>query len=319
VAQIEFIDVSKTFVVHDKAGRIRRVRREVHAVDGVSFAIGAGEMVGYIGPNGAGKSTTIKMLTGILVPSSGDARILDLDPTRQRIDLARRIGVVFGQRTQLWWDLPLADSFDLLHHVYRTPAARHRENLAGFVDLLDLGPFLATPVRQLSLGQRMRGELTAALLHDPEVVLLDEPTIGLDVVSKHAVRDFLRALNRERGTTVLLTTHDLADVEALCERMLIIDHGRIIHDGGVEEFRRRYGRHRTLVVDLEEAHEALEIPAGTVTGVDGPRQWIRFDREEITAAEMISRVVAHVRVIDLAIEEPRIEDLVRDVYRAGRD
>jgi ABC-2 type transport system ATP-binding protein len=274
-------------------------------------------MIGYLGPNGAGKSTTIKMLTGILAATGGRVRTLGLDPVRRRTELARRIGVVFGQRTQLWWDLPLADSFELLHHVYRTERPRHDVNLAAFVDLLDMGEFLATPVRQLSLGQRMRGELTAALLHDPELVVLDEPTIGLDVVSKQAVREFLVEMNRQRGTTVLLTTHDLDDVERLCRRMLIIDHGRVIHDGGVEAFKATYGTERTVVVDLVEPAPPLEIPGVRVTRIDGPRQWLSFDRRETTAAAVVARIVAVAAVHDLSIEEPDIEDLVRRVYTEG--
>jgi len=227
-ALIELDRVSKTFVVRVRAGRLRRQKRVVRAVDEVSFTIAEGSMVGYIGPNGAGKSTTVKMLIGILTPSAGSVRVAGLDPSRARTDVARHIGVVFGQRTQLWWDLPLRDSFDLLRHVYAVPVERHAENVARYVDVLALGEFLDTPVRQLSLGQRMRGELAAALLHDPEILFLDEPTIGLDLVSKEAVRGFLKELNRDRGTTVLLTTHDLVDVERLCDRMLIIDHGRVI-------------------------------------------------------------------------------------------
>ncbi len=306
--------LDKTFTVRHRAGRLRRRRVEVAAVDHVSFTVGAGEMVGYLGPNGAGKSTTIKMVTGILTPTAGRVETLGLEPVRRRTELAGRIGVVFGQRTQLWWDLPLADSFELLHHVYRTDRARHAENLAAFVDLLEMGPFLATPVRQLSLGQRMRGELTAALLHDPALVVLDEPTIGLDVVSKHAVRDFLLTLNRERGTTVLLTTHDLDDVERLCDRMMIIDHGRVIHDGGVAEFKATYGTRRTVVVDLVEPAPPLDVPGATVARVDGPRQWLSFDRRETTAAEVVAAIVAQAAVHDLSVEEPEIEDLVRRVY-----
>jgi ABC-2 type transport system ATP-binding protein len=226
VAQIELEGVGKTFTVAQRQGRLRRERKTVHAVEDISFSVEAGSMVGYIGPNGAGKSTTIKMLTGILVPSTGRVSVAGLDPSRRRMDVARRLGVVFGQRTQLWWDLPLRDSFELLRHVYRVPAGRHGENLAAFVDLLDLGPLLDTPVRQLSLGQRMRGDIVAALLHDPDIVLLDEPTIGLDVMSKEVVRCFLAELNEREGTTVILTTHDLADVERLCRRLLIIDRGR---------------------------------------------------------------------------------------------
>src|SRR3954465_15710144 len=207
MALIEVSGLSRTFK--------GRGRPAVQAVRDLSFSVEAGEMVGYIGPNGAGKSTTIKMLTGILVPTSGEIRVAGLDPQRRRVELARRIGVVFGQRTQLWWDLPLRDSFELLRHVYRVPAARHAENLVEFTEVLDLGSFLDTPVRQLSLGQRMRGEITAALLHDPSVLYLDEPTIGLDVVSQERVREFLQRVNREREVTILLTTHDLDDMERL--------------------------------------------------------------------------------------------------------
>jgi ABC-2 type transport system ATP-binding protein len=310
-------DVVKRFVVRAKAGRLRRQRREVMAVDGISFAIERGSMVGYVGPNGAGKSTTVKMLTGILVPTAGRLRVAGFDPPRQRIELARRIGVVFGQRSQLWWDLPLADSFELLRHIYRVPEQRHRENLVRFADVLALGEFIATPVRQLSLGQRMRGELTAALLHDPEIVFLDEPTIGLDVVAKAAVREFLADVNRERGVTVLLTTHDLADIERLCSRLLIIDHGRLIWDGGLDELKRRHGRERTLVVDLEEAAAPLEIPGARVVRVDGPRQWLAFRRDETSAAELTAAVAAKARLVDLAIEETDIEEIVRRIYAAG--
>jgi len=314
---IEVVDVEKSFVVRAKTGRLRRERREVAAVDGISFAIERGTIVGYLGPNGAGKSTTVKMLTGILVPSGGQIRVAGLDPSRQRIELARRIGVVFGQRSQLWWDLPLRDSFDLLRHIYRVPSDRHRANLARFTELLGLDAFVDTPVRQLSLGQRMRGELTAALLHDPEVVFLDEPTIGLDVVAKAAVREFLAEVNRERSVTVLLTTHDLADIERLCSRLLIIDHGRLIWDGGLDELKRRYGQERTLVIDLEEPAPPLEVPGARVTKVDGPRQWLAFRRDETSAAELTAAVAARARLVDLAIEETQIEEIVRKIYATG--
>ncbi|MHB1244586.1 MAG: ABC transporter ATP-binding protein [Gaiellaceae bacterium] len=314
---IEAEAVEKRFVTRVKRRRLRRERRVVAAVDGISFAIERGTIVGYLGPNGAGKSTTVKMLTGILVPSGGRLRVAGLDPSRRRIELARRIGVVFGQRSQLWWDLPLRDSFDLLRHIYRVPAQRHRDNLDRFADVLALGPFLDNPVRQLSLGQRMRGELTAALLHDPEVVFLDEPTIGLDVVAKAAVREFLAEVNRERGVTVLLTTHDLADIERLCSRLLIIDHGRLIWDGGLEELRRRHGGERTLVVDLEEPAPPLEVLGARVVRVDGPRQWLAFHRDETSAAELTAAVAAQARLLDLAIEETQIEEIVRRIYAAG--
>jgi ABC-2 type transport system ATP-binding protein len=314
---IELDAVEKTFTVRVKRGRVRRERREVRAVDGISFEIAPGELVGYVGPNGAGKSTTVKMLTGILVPSAGRVSVAGLDPSHRRIQLARRIGVVFGQRVQLWWDLPLRDSFELLRHIYRVPYDRWRGNLDAFGELLELGPFLDTPVRQLSLGQRMRGELTAAMLHDPEVLFLDEPTIGLDIVAKARVREFLAEINRERGVTVLLTTHDLADIERLSSRLLIIDHGRVIYDGTIERLIRRYGEERTLVVDLEEPAPPLEVERARVVRVEGPRQWLRFRRDEITAAQLTATVASRAPLVDLAVEEPDIEEVVRKIYTEG--
>ena len=312
---IELDGVEKVFSVYARRGRVRRERRQVSAVAGITLRVESGELCGYIGPNGAGKSTTVKMLTGILVPSGGRIRVAGLDPSRNRIELARRIGVVFGQRTQLWWDLPLGDSFELLRHVYRVPTAVHRRNLERFVELLELGPLLDTPVRQLSLGQRMRGDLTAALLHDPEILYLDEPTIGLDIVSKAKVREFLAEVNRERGVTVLLTTHDLADVERLCNRLVVIDQGKVIQDGSVAEIKDRFGQHRTLIVDLEEPAPPLELEGAEVVKVEGPRQWLRFRRDDVTAAELVARVAASSRLVDLTVEEPDIEEVVRRIYR----
>ena len=269
-------------------------------------------MVGYIGPNGAGKSTTIKMLTGILVPTSGHLRVAGLEPSRHRTELARRIGVVFGQRTTLWWDLPLRDSFELLQKIYRIDPERHRANLAEYVELLDLGDLLDTPVRQLSLGQRMRGDITAALLHDPEVLYLDEPTIGLDVVSKGRLREFLRTLNAERGTTLLLTTHDLQDIEALCRRVIVIDHGTLVFDGPSPRCTARgvvphpgSGPHRRGPADLG--------PGRQVRRVEGPRQWLSFPADA-SAAPIVAAVAASYDVADLSIQEPEIEDVIRDLY-----
>jgi ABC-2 type transport system ATP-binding protein len=314
VTAIDVRHLRKTFAVYRRGDWLRRRRTMVTAVEDVSLAVAAGEMVGYIGPNGAGKSTTIKMLTGILVPSSGTVRVAGLEPSRRRIELARRIGVVFGNRSLLWWDLPLRESFDLLRHIYRVPATTHRQRLEGLVQLLDMASFLATPVRQLSLGQRMRGELTAALLHGPEVLFLDEPTVGLDIVSKARVREFLARLNREQGVTVLLTTHDLADIERLCPRMVIIDHGRVLYDGGTAEIASRFGGERTMVVDLAEALPPLRLRGAVVTRTDGPRQWIRFRGETTTAAELVAAVAGQAPLVDLSIEEPDIEDVVRRIY-----
>ena len=309
--------VTKTYDVRVRKGRVRRERRRVEAVRGVSFTVERGELIGYLGPNGAGKSTTIKMLTGILAPSSGRLEVAGLEPLRDRVTLAARIGVVFGQRSQLWWDLPLADSFELLHHVYRTDARRHAANQAELVAMLDLRDQLDVPVRQLSLGQRMKGELVAALLHDPQVLFLDEPTIGLDVVSKHAVREGLRRLVAERGTTVLLTTHDLVDVEELCRRVVIIDHGIVVYDGGLDELRAQHGRERTLVVDLDRALAPLAVAHATTVRVDGPRQWLRFDGGTTSAAVVLAEVSAVADVRDLTIEETDISEVVRRIY-AGR-
>jgi ABC-2 type transport system ATP-binding protein len=313
---IDVTDLERTFVVRRRAGLMRRARSEVRAVHDLTFSVDAGEMVGYIGPNGAGKSTTIKMLTGILVPTSGHLRVAGLEPSRQRAELARRIGVVFGQRTTLWWDLPLRDSFDLLRKIYRIPEGRFRENLDRFVELLDLHDQLDTPVRQLSLGQRMRGDITAALLHDPEILYLDEPTIGLDVVSKGRLREFLRALNAERGTTLLLTTHDLQDIEALCDRVIVIDHGTAVYDGSLAGLHAHGGSTRTLVVDLVDEAAPIEVPGAEVRRVEGPRQWLSFPTEA-SAAPLVAAVAAAYDVADLSIQEPDIEEVIRDLYSRG--
>ena len=289
----------------------------VRAVDGVSFEVAAGEMVGYLGPNGAGKSTTLKMLTGILVPTAGRIEVGGLVPHRQRVEHVRRIGVVFGQRTQLWWDLPTVESFELLRHVYRIPLARYRENMRRYSALLELGPFLDTPVRQLSLGQRMRADLAAALLHEPTILFLDEPTIGLDVVARERMRGFLAETNREHGLTVILTTHDLGDIERLCQRVVLIDHGRVIYDGALEQLRARFGRRRTLVVDLANPDDDPRVPGAELLRREGPRVWLSFDRATLSAAELIAAVVARCPVRDLAVEEPAIEDVVRTIYEGG--
>lgn len=311
---IQVTDLRRTFVVRRKEeGSRRRHRVEVEAVRDLSFEVAAGEMVGYIGPNGAGKSTTIKMLTGILVPTSGHIRVAGVDPSRNRTALARRIGVVFGQRTSLWWDLPLRDSFDLLQKIYRTDPARHRVNLAEFLELLDLGELLDTPVRQLSLGQRMRGDIAAALLHDPEILYLDEPTIGLDVISKGRLRDFLRSLNRERGTTLLLTTHDLQDIEALCDRVIVIDHGTQVYDGTLAGLHERGGSTRTLVVDLVDEVGPVVVAGAETRRVEGPRQWLSFPADA-SAAPIVAALASSYDVADLSIQEPDIEDVIRELY-----
>jgi len=314
---IEVSELGRTFTVTRKAGRFRRAREQVVAVGGVSFAIAAGESVGYIGPNGAGKSTTIKMLTGILVPTTGRVRVCGLDPSRQRAELARRIGVVFGQRSQLWWDLPLRESFELLRHIFRVPPGDHAKRLRECTELLGLDGFLDTPVRQLSLGQRMRGEVTAALLHGPELLVLDEPTIGLDLESKERLREFLAELNTSRGTTLLLTTHDLDDIERLCRRMMVIDHGRVLADGPLAELRDEVTPERVLVVDFERPCEELTGLPGVQTvrvEANGLRQQLSFRRDTVTAATLINLIAQRSPVHDVAVIEPDIDDVVRQLY-----
>ena len=290
------------------------------AVSGISFAVEPGELIGYIGPNGAGKSTTIKMLTGILVPTSGTLEVAGLVPWRRREENALNIGVVFGQRSQLWWDLPLIESFDLVARMYRIAPDRYRRNLGRFREILDLDEFIETPVRQLSLGQRMRGDLTAALLHDPRIVYLDEPTVGLDVLAKERIRTFIAEMNRERGTTVILTTHDLADVERLCRRIILIDEGRVLYDGTVERLTASYAPYRVLVVRLAADHEDafLDRPLD-MTGVEVAKRepgavWLRFDPSVIAAPVLISEVVRRFPVSDLSIVEPELESVIRELY-----
>ncbi len=304
-------------------GRGRRAsgRTPVRAVDDMTWAVQPGESVGYIGANGAGKSTTIKMLTGILRPTSGTVRTCGVDPMRRRREVARRVGVVFGQRSQLWWDLPLHESFTILGAIHGLPAADVRRRAATLVEQLEMESTLGTPVRQLSLGQRMRAEIAAALLHSPDLLVLDEPTIGLDVLSKQRLREFLRAERAERGTTLLLTTHDMGDVERLCDRVLVVDHGRLAFDGTLPSLAATVGARRVLVVDLAAPTAPLTgIPDTTLLGTegDGLRQRLAFDATATTAAAVLAEVSRRAAVRDLAIEEPDIEDVVRRIYTATR-
>ena len=296
-------------------------RKVVRAVDDISFTIGAGEAVGYIGANGAGKSTTIKALTGILVPTGGSVRTCGLRPVADRRALARRIGVVFGQRSQLWWDLPVRESFRILAAIHGLDSARERSRTAELVEQLEMQEFLPTPVRQLSLGQRMRAEVAAALLHSPELVILDEPTIGLDVLSKQRLREFLIAERASRGTTLLLTTHDMGDVARLCDRVLVVDHGKLAYDGTLTGLSSRVGAQRVLVVDLVEPAADLLGVAHTVhldSAAHGLRQRLAFDAADTTAAAVLAAVSERATVRDLSIEEPDIEDVVRRLYAATR-
>jgi ABC-2 type transport system ATP-binding protein len=320
----------RTKQVPGRFGTLRTLftRQQVRtvAVDHIDFSIEQGEVVGYLGPNGAGKSTTIKLLTGVLWPTSGTVEVAGPDgpivPWRDRQRHARQVGVVFGQRTQLWWDLPLIESLRLVAALYDVPAVRYNRNLARLRDLLDLDPFLHTPVRQLSLGQRMRGDLAAALLYDPPLLYLDEPTVGLDVLAKEAVRGFVEEANRSGRTTVLLTTHDLADVERLCQRILLIDHGRVLYDGPVGGLITRYAPYQDVRVRLD----GLGQPVGdrwTLGGFVGERENDGRWRFRVGRDEPVHRLLAAVsdgrQVRDLSVQESNLESVVRELYRERRD
>ncbi|KYF53657.1 ABC transporter [Sorangium cellulosum] len=296
------------------AGLVRPRYRAVDALAGVSFAIERGELVGYIGPNGAGKSTTVKILAGILVPDSGRCEVDGRVPWRERVAHVRRLGVVFGQRTQLLWDLPVIDSFELLRDIYRVGAADHARARDELVAMLDLAPLLDTPVRQLSLGQRMRCDLAAALLHAPDLLFLDEPTIGLDAVSKLAVRRFVQRLNRERGVTVILTTHDMDDIEALCSRVVLIAGGRVLSDGSLEALRAKVTAERWLIVDLTDPAAEIAEPHAEVIRREGDRATLRFDPAAISTAELVGRVTARYPVRDLLVQNPPIDEIVARLY-----
>ncbi len=324
MAVIELVDLKREFRQAKRFdgpfGAIRTlVTREYTtrtALDDVSFSIEPGESVAYLGPNGAGKSTTIKILTGILVPSAGQVRVLGNEPHRHRQANAQRLGVVFGQRSQLWWDLPLFESFDLHRRIYRIAPERFRENLAFCEEVLRMEVFLKTPVRQLSLGQRMRGELAMALLHEPEVLFLDEPTIGLDVLAKDRIRDFLKLVNRERGVTIMLTTHDLRDIEELCERILVVNLGKLVYDGRIDALRARLGSRRTILIEFSDDPGAVAIPHAALVEDRGVRKTYAFDRAEMPALDLVAALPRSLPIADISFEEPDIEEIIRRLYQS---
>jgi ABC-2 type transport system ATP-binding protein len=319
---IQVTSVTKQFQIRKKregflgdlSSLIRPEYETKIAVDAVSFQIEPGEIVGYIGPNGAGKSTTIKMLSGILVPTSGSVQVLGLDPSRQRKEHTRNIGVVFGQRTSLWWDVPVSDSLRLLRDIYKVPEMQYRQNLDRYGDLLGLGEFMNVPVRQLSLGQRVRADIAAALMHDPSVLFLDEPTIGVDVISKERLRGFIREINTTRQVTVLLTTHDTNEIEKLCPRVMIIDHGRLLYDGSLEAIRARYSNQRVLMVEFEKEIPDFILDGAILKRSEGRKKWFSFNRFETPVSALISAISTQYPVVDLTVVDQEIEEVIRAIY-----
>lgn len=298
-----------------------REYRPLVAVDAISFSVRPGELIGFIGPNGAGKSTTIKMLTGILRPTSGEIECLGFNPYRERKKYCQKIGVVFGQRTQLWWDIAVIESFRLLGKIYRVPQNEFEQRLAQLTDILELGSFLHTPVRKLSLGQRLRSDMAASLLHNPKLLFLDEPTIGVDAVAKRSIRAFLKQINKEFKTTILLTTHDLVEIEELCERIIIVDKGRIVYDGSLGRIRSLRGLRRRLAVDFTSEVSLGEfekiVSPSTRLVQDGSKITAEYDPQELPTVNFIRAVVERFPVADLAVQEPEIEEILIKIYQEG--
>lgn len=288
---------------------------EIRAVDGISFAIEPGEAVGYLGPNGAGKSTMIKMMTGILTPSAGTLSVLGREPHANRMVNAREIGVVFGQRSQLWWDLPVRDSYALNRHIYDIPEARFADNLAFLTAMLDMAPYLDRPVRQLSLGQRMRAEIALALLHDPKILFLDEPTIGLDVVAKDAVRKFLAEVNKQRGTTIILTTHDLVDIEEICPRLIMVDDGKLLFDGELKRLRATLGSRRRLTLEFATDPGSLALSTATLAADEGTTKHYLLENETVSLLDVLGELGRGHGLKDVKLEEPDIEEVIRTFYQ----
>jgi ABC-2 type transport system ATP-binding protein len=321
--QIELKGICKTFKVSQrpegKFGMLRgafvRTTKVIRALDEITFTIDEGELVGYIGPNGAGKSTTVKVMSGILTPEEGGCTIMNHTPWRERVAHVSRIGVVFGQRSQLWWDVPVSDSFDLLKDIYNIPAVNYSKRLTELVEILDIAPLLKTPVRQLSLGQRMRCEIAAALLHSPRILFLDEPTIGLDAVSKLALRDFLKNENKKNGVTMILTTHDMDDIETLCSRVMVIGHGKLLYDGKLDLLKERYSPLRRVRATLSACTEAFPIDGADRIHVEGNIWTVLFDPSKNAAHTMVELLAQRLPLKDIVIEEQDIDEIIALMYR----
>lgn len=319
---IEVSNITKSFRISRRSAGIPGMLanmilpkfEERKAVDDVSFTIEKGEMVGFIGPNGAGKSTTIKMLSGILCPDKGSIVVNGYVPYQQRKDYVSGIGVVFGQKSQLQWDLPVIDSFELLKAIYRIPEEKYRKNLDRFMEMLDMGGFVNQPVRQLSLGQRMRADIVAALLHSPQIVFFDEPTIGVDVLGKETIREFIRELNTEDEVTMLFTTHDMQDIEKTCKRLIIIDKGAKMYDGSLREIREKYGTSRQLVVEFGEEVAVRPMDNVVVTDMEGRKKSFVFDNAKVNINELMNHLLNEYNIRDLTVTEPEIESIIQRMY-----
>lgn len=322
MAMIEVQDVIKEFRQYRRFPGIWGTMRtlftrqyDVHrAVRETSFSIQRGEAVGYVGPNGAGKSTMIKMLTGVLVPTSGEIHVNDVIPHRSRRENARKMGVVFGQKSQLWWDLPVLDSFELHKHVYQISDKKYKQNLEFCIELLTLDRFIQSPVRQLSLGQRMRAELALSLLHEPDILFLDEPTIGLDVMAKDRIREFLRAVNRDRKVTIILTTHDLRDIEKTCPRILIVNRGTLVYDGLVTDLKSQMGNQRTVKVEFAEDPGRVELPGAQLVEDEGRRKQYVYNHQSISVLDVLRAIDDRYTVVDVTLEEADIEEVIKALY-----
>ncbi|CUS02510.1 ABC transporter related [Candidatus Promineifilum breve] len=323
---IQAENLTKVYKIPEKdpgvAGAVKALFRPRYkakpAVTDVSFTVEPGEIVGYIGVNGAGKSTTIKMLTGILVPTAGQVRVLGRDPHRDRVANARDIGVVFGQRTQLWWDLALIESLTMVGRIYEVPDARFKQLMDEFAETLELKELLKIPIRNMSLGQKMRAELAATLIHEPRIVYLDEPTIGLDLLVKERIRAFIKRVNQENGTTVILTTHDLGDIEELCKRVLIIDNGALIYDGPLATIKDRFGKYREITFETAADLNGLALPDGAELLEKEERKLsLRFDRTQTSASRVSAAIMSQIEVLDLSLKEPDLSMIVKQIYLGG--
>jgi ABC-2 type transport system ATP-binding protein len=319
---IEVQDISKTFKVNKRKAGIPGMIANMfvpkyeykEAVKKISFNIEEGEMVGFIGPNGAGKSTTIKMLSGILCPDEGNISVGGYVPYKQRKDYVANIGVVFGQKSQLQWDLPVIDSFELLKAIYRIPEDKYKKNLNRFTDMLDMGGFIDQPVRQLSLGQRMRSDIVAALLHSPKIVFFDEPTIGVDIIGKETIRSFIKELNEKDKVTMIFTTHDMQDIEQTCNRLIIIDKGSIMYDGSLHEIRNKYGTSRELIAEFNEETKVQPINDVIIEDKEDRRVSFTFDNNVIDVNKLMHEILGKYSVRDITVKEPEIESIIQKMY-----